>query len=404
MSNLKFSISKALILSILLLSIFELKGQSNFLSLEKAIEIALENNIEYKSYVLSVEQSKVLKKSAFTIDKTNIFYGKDNNNMAENGHPLNIIGIEQSFSFPTVYTNQYKVNKTAVSLSETELEKQRSKLIKQVSKEYYEIVYFMNKINYYKSLDSLYRELSIEVENKHRTGNSSDLDVLNIRAKHRQILISIDHLSHDINTAHKKLMLLINDQTPFEIPKVEPAQLIVTNTPLIQNPAIQFKKFETQMQESIFKVEKSRLLPDITLSLYNGTNRYPDSKNYPGFQIGISVPIFFGGHKSTLKAGKIGVAIGINEEERYLRELKLKREELMNEVRKLRESLKYFSTTGKRLSEEIINSAKESLVKKEIDLFQYVQSIENAITIELEHLDWLAEYNNVVLELNYLEI
>ena len=82
----------------------------------------------------------------------------------------------------------------------------------------------------------------------------------------------------------------------------------------------------------------------------------------------------------------------------------MRREELMSEMRKLRESLDYFVTTGKKLSNEIVQSAKEAYESQEIDLFQYVQSIENAITIEIEYLDWLAKFNNVVLELNYLEI
>ncbi len=405
MNNQKLNFYKAGWLFIILIFTSQiLIGQNNILTLDKAIDISLENNIGFKSYVLSVEQSRLLKKSAFIIDKTGVFYGVDKNNIAENGYPLNIIGIEQNFNFPTVYTSQYKANKTAITLSELELEKQRLILIKSVSKEYYEIGYLLNKEGYYKSLDSLYKNLSHEVEQKYKSGLSSNLDLLNIRAKHQQILISLDHLGHDISTACKKLMLLINDYTPFVIPRIEPAQLIVSNKPLGMNPGVQYKRFETQMCEDLVKVERSKLLPDITLSVYNGRNRYADSKNYPGFQIGISVPLFWGGLKSKLDAEKIGVVISENEEDRYLRELKMKREELMNEIRKLRESLNYFTTTGKKLSNEIVNSAKESLESRQIDLFQYVQSIENAITIELEYLDWLAKYNNVVLELNFLEL
>ena len=76
----------------------------------------------------------------------------------------------------------------------------------------------------------------------------------------------------------------------------------------------------------------------------------------------------------------------------------------MREIRKLRKSLDYFATTGKSLSNEIVNTARESYASQEIDLYQYVQSIENSTTIELEYLDWLAKYNEVVLELNYLTL
>ncbi len=404
MTTIKMTLQKTGFLFLLFMTVNIIYGQPRELTLEEAINMAIRDNIDYKSYKLNVEQNKALKRSAFTIENTQFFYGSDKNNIAENGYPLNIIGVEQSFSFPTVYTAQYKVNCTAVSLSELDLSNHRLLLIKDVSKEYYEIGYMVNKEFYYKHLDSLYRCLITDVEKKHKNGTATNLDLLNVQAKHQQILLSIDHLGHDISLAYKRLMLLINDNTPITIPRIEPAQLVVSNQPLRINPGVQYKRLETKMQENQLKVEKNRLLPDITLSFYNGSNRFTGSSNYPGYQIGISFPLFFWGQKSKIEAGEIAVSISKNEEEKYLRYLKLRREELMSEIRKFRESLNYFSSTGKKLSDEIVKSAKESYESQEIDLFQYVQSIENAITIDIEHLDWLEKYNNVVLELNYLEM
>jgi len=404
MKELKKIVFKAGLISFFTISIIQAKAQSQELTLTRALEIALQNNLEYKTYLLKVEQHKALKPSAFTFENMQIFYGKDKNNVAENGHPLNIIGVEQSFNFPTVYTSQYKVNKTAVSLSEKDLENRRLLLLKDVSKEYYEIGYLVNKEYYYKYLDTLYQSLTKEVARKHNEKNATNLELLNVMAKHQQITLSINHLSHDISIAYRKLMVLMNDNTPISIPRIEPAQLILSNQPLKTSPGIQYKKLETQMHTDLLKVEKNKLLPDITLSYYNGTNRFEESRNYPGYQIGIAFPLFYWGQKSKIEAGKIAISASKIEEENYLLNLKMRREELMSEMRKLRESLDYFVTTGKKLSDEIVQSAKEAYKSQEIDLFQYVQSIENAITIEIEYLDWLAKFNNVVLELNYLEI
>jgi cobalt-zinc-cadmium resistance protein CzcA len=170
------------------------------------------------------------------------------------------------------------------------------------------------------------------------------------------------------------------------------------------NPGVQFKELMTQMHEDQLKVEKSLLLPDITLSIYNGTNRHANSKNYLGYEIGFSIPILFSGQKAKIKSDKIAISIAENDKEDLQRKLKFKREELMNEIKKLRESLNYFTSTGIKLSEEISDNAKEDYKTAKIDLFQYVQSIQNAITIEIEYLDWLSKYNTVVLELNYLSL
>ncbi|EKD30633.1 MAG: hypothetical protein ACD_77C00503G0002 [uncultured bacterium] len=402
MRKLKKSLLKSSLLFLFGISIIQAKAQPQELTLLRAIDIALQSNLEYKTYQLKVEHHKAIKPSAFAIENMQIFYGQDKNNVAENGHPLNIIGVEQSFNFPTVYTSQYKVNKTAVSLSEKDLENHKLLLIKNVSKEYYEIGYLVNKEYFYKYLDTLYQSLTKEVARKYAERSATNMELLNVMAKHQQISLIINHLSHDIYIAYRRLMVLMNDNTPIYIPRIEPAQLIISNQPMKTNPGVQYKKLETQMQADLLNVEKNKLLPDITLSYYNGTNRFPESKNYPGYQIGISVPLFYWGQKSKIEAGKIAISVSKKEEENYLMNLKLRREEFMSEMRKLRESLNYFATTGKKLSDEIVQSAKEAYESQEIDLFQYVQSIENAITIEIEYLDWLAKYNNVVLELNYL--
>jgi cobalt-zinc-cadmium resistance protein CzcA len=374
------------------------------LTLIDAVETALKNNIEYNNYNLAVEQSKVLKKTAYTFEKTQFFIGQDKNNVADNGYPLNIFGIEQSFNFPSVYINQNKLNKKSVSLAEKERDNQRLRLIKEVSLAYYNINYIANKEKYYSHLDSIYSNLKIEVEKNNKSGKTSALEVLNFRAAHQQILIAIDHLRYDAATATKKLMLLMNDNTPFTIPQMECVELMISNQPLRMNPGVQYKELVTQIHEDQLNIEKSLLLPDITLSIYNGTNRYTNSKNYLGYEIGFSIPILFSGQKAKIKSEKIAISISENDKEDLHRKLKFKREELMNEIKKLRESLNYFTSTGIKLSEEISVNAKEDYRAEKIDLFQYVQSIENAITIEIEYLDWLSKYNSVVLELNYLSL
>jgi cobalt-zinc-cadmium resistance protein CzcA len=56
------------------------------------------------------------------------------------------------------------------------------------------------------------------------------------------------------------------------------------------------------------------------------------------------------------------------------------------------------------MSAEIEKEAREGYARGEIDYYRFVESIENVTQIELEFLDWLFQYNNTVLELNYLTL
>ncbi|OFY44410.1 MAG: hypothetical protein A2X18_02065 [Bacteroidetes bacterium GWF2_40_14] len=372
------------------------------MTLDKAIQIALLNNREYNAYKLKLDQSKALLSSAFSLDKTNFFVGYDRNNVADNGYPLNIIGVEQSFSFPTVYSAQYQVNKSSISMSEKELERQKLFLTMNVSKAYYKLIYLMNKEMHYKILDSLYRNFALDSESKFKRGDIGNLERMNANARYQQVKLSLNSLKYEKEEACQRLNLLLHAETRIMVPYEPLRELELHETDLESDPGLQYRKLETQQQKELVKLEKNRLLPDISLTFYNGTNRFADAQNYRGYEIGISVPLFFAGDKSRIKATEIGVAISKNMEENYLIDINLKIAKLKSELKKYRESLDYYHTTGRALSSEIITSSQKSYKMGEIDSYQLVQSMENAMIIEVEYIDWLMQYNDIVLELNYL--
>ncbi len=74
--------------------------QNQNITLEQTIEIAVTNNKELNAYFLMTEQSKALIPTAYSIDPTNIFYDYDQNNVAENGYPLNVLESSRALNFP----------------------------------------------------------------------------------------------------------------------------------------------------------------------------------------------------------------------------------------------------------------------------------------------------------------
>jgi cobalt-zinc-cadmium resistance protein CzcA len=93
-----------------------------------------------------------------------------------------------------------------------------------------------------------------------------------------------------------------------------------------------------------------------------------------------------------------------NEESEYKIRLKTKQSELYTQLKKYDEALSYYKEEGEQLSQEIFKTAKISYESGEINFFQYIQSMENALEILLDYLNNLNIYNQVVLEINYLTI
>ena len=74
------------------------------------------------------------------------------------------------------------------------------------------------------------------------------------------------------------------------------------------------------------------------------------------------------------------------------------------QLKKYDEALIYYQEEGEQLSQEIFKTAKISYESGEINFFQYIQSMENALEILLDYLNNLNTYNQIVLEINYLTL
>jgi cobalt-zinc-cadmium resistance protein CzcA len=392
----------AVLLFFLLFPAFTSMGQTKALALEDAIGIAVQNNRELKTYALKVQESQALRPAALTIDKTLVYYGYDQNNIAENGYPLKVIGLEQSFNFPTVYAAQSKANVVNVTMAETELIRQKQMLIKDVSQAYYEIQYLLNKQQVYLTIDSLYRSFETGSAFRYSQGDISQLDLLNAKAKQQQINANTNELRYNLNIAHQNLQTLIQYDSVFEIP-FQPLKLLeVKEISLESTPGMQLMKIRTTSELALLRVERNRLFPDLSLSYFIGSNSYGGARKYQGFMVGLSLPLFFGEQQAKINAGKISVNINETLHANELARLRAKHAVLLNQLMKYRESVDLYNKSGKQLSEEILRASQRSYSLGEIDFFQFVLSIENALALTLNYYENISKHNQIALEINYL--
>jgi len=400
---LKFIRSKTLFISLIfVLPALTSFGQTKELSMQDAIQLAIQNNKELNAYTLKVKESEALKPTSFSIDKTLIYYGYDQNNIAENGYPLKIFGLEQNFNFPTVYTAQREVNKKNISIAEVELIRKNQMLTKNVSQAYFEIQYLLNKQNIYREIDSLYRNFNNNAEFKYKQGAISHLDLLNSKAKGQQIAITVNQIESNLEIAYQQLQALMQYDSAFVIPLQSITLIPIKDNNIESSSGVKIMKMQTEYQNSMLKLQRNNLLPDFSLSYFIGTNQYAGAKNYEGFQFGLMLPIFFGEQKARIKANKITISIYENLHEHYLSITRAKHAELKSELMKYKKSLDFYNTTGEQLSEEIIRSSQKNYQMGEIDFFQFVLSIENAMSLIIDYLENVSKYNKVALEINYL--
>jgi cobalt-zinc-cadmium resistance protein CzcA len=116
----------------------------------------------------------------------------------------------------------------------------------------------------------------------------------------------------------------------------------------------------------------------------------------------MSVPLFFGEQNAKIKSNKIAVSINETLQNQELIQLESKLAVLKNELSKSGAAIHFYQTIGENLSNEIIRSSQRSYELGEIEYFQFILSVENALTLTLNYYENVSRYNSASLEINYL--
>ncbi len=369
--------------------------------LDSLLSKAIQNNKGIKAAQLQVDKTKANIKTANTFDKTNIYYSYDQNNLALNNEPLRVFGVQQRFSFPTVYGAQKKVFSSEYEREKANFDIQKNKLSLAVSKSYQHIVYLQHQEKLYQYLDSLYQNFSKASDRRFELGETNYLEKITAQAKFRQIRTKLSQIENDKKAQYELLQSLLQTD---EIIAIKSNSI----TPLNTFTDATSKSFYTAYLESVttnyknqIKLQKQHWLPDINLDYFQGRNNGLSQSLY-GFQVGLAVPILFSGTVSKSKVAQLELQSW--EQQKQHEEVKIEKfiNQKKNELAKHQEAINYYNLYGKKLSDEIIKVGNNSYKHGEIDFFQYIQSLENATTIQVDYLDTILQFNQTQLDLQYL--
>ncbi len=391
-------------LAIALLLAFPALGQSQDIEItvDQAVEIALQNNLGLRASAQRVDQSEQLIGSAIDIDKTEIYYMEDAANIAPNNLPVNTWGVSQSIQFPTIYGAQRKVMKGKSELSRDQYRMDERMLTKGVHQVYNEIVYWQQMLKNYAYLDSLYISFERAANRKFEQGESNYLEKLTAETKKKEVSIQLNQIRESIRRNYILLNQWLQSDSSFTVSadKFEKIELMPLDS--ATHPMLSYYANAMKLSNDMVSLEKQKLLPDLNATLFRGTNNGGGQESFAGFQVGVAIPLWFGVQKSKIAAAKTGESILEAESDNYKLQLIARYEALLSELRQYEQGLTYYESTGKKLSQETLFHANKAYQNGEIDFLQYAQLLENAKTIESNYLQSLFQYNMTVLEVNYL--
>ncbi len=401
---------KVIAIILYLLFNYQITTAQNSITLQTAIDLAMKNNLSVKNEKLKAEYQQKLIKSSVNIPQTNFSAesGQINSSYTDSRY-----GISQSFSFPTVYSNQKKVLneewKTAVlsvSLKEAEIRKA-------VTQIFYGIIYLRDKEILLQKADSSYSEFLNKTNLRLASGESNILEKTTAETQRGNIQLQLKMLQNDIELSKLQFQLLVNSPSYLEPQSLERKIIfssksdssIVTDHPLLK--ILQQQKLAASANT---KLEKSKLLPNIGFGYYSmsiiGTGAdnmvYNSSTRFNSAQISLGIPIFFGSQKARVNGSKVVETIAENN---LLQQMRLFNSEYQHALMLYQTNLQavsYFEKTALLNSKIIQETAGKQFTNGDINYLDWVILTNQSIAIRANYLEAVKALNESIITINYL--
>lgn len=186
---------------------------SNRISLEEAVQLALDKNQELTVQSIEKRQALLDVKTATDLPHTNFFVENEDFRPDDKGELL--IGIEQELQWPGLYAANKRRLKEQVGVVDKKRELLEQQIKRSVRLSYYELWYLQDKATMLSQLDSIFKESYEAATLKYETGEVAALEMLAAEVSFREMTALNRQNTQSILRIQKELGLLLNSEKVF---------------------------------------------------------------------------------------------------------------------------------------------------------------------------------------------
>jgi cobalt-zinc-cadmium resistance protein CzcA len=258
------------------------------ISLEAALDTALQNNLILKEEILKARYRNQMIATASQLPHAQLIteYGNFNSTYKDSR-----LSLSQNFSFPTVYSRQKTLYEEEWKNSLLSGELQIAELKKNVSQVYYLLKYLQEKEQLLRRTDTMYTEFMRVSTLRLKSGESNILESTVSVNQKGAIQLQLNQLMQDRELLSIRFGLLINSGTSYK-PDNRPFKLAEPLNPENnhpeQHPTIKIMAQQRTIAEAGTKLEKAKLLPDLSIGYNNLSIRdgiaFNNSRRYSSVQ------------------------------------------------------------------------------------------------------------------------
>jgi heavy metal efflux system protein len=388
-------------------------SQADKLTLSQAVDIALKNNTSIKAAYYTVESQKQLKKTSFDLPKTNVslLYGQ------YNGFPTNDNNITISQTIPFLLLgSQGALNRSLVVSSELKKAVTESELIFQVKQVYYQLLFVQSRQTLLLQQDSIYEGFFKAASLRYKTGEANLLEQATAEAQRNEVKNLLRLNESSILVYRTQLQTLLGStnlpETSEQGSNELPFESLPDTSALLINPSLAYLRQQIDVARSEKKVEAAKFAPDLQVGFFSQTlidvmntetGALADKRNrFTGLQVGVSIPLWFVPHQGRVKAASYNLQSAQSSYQHYQTSLQGELKQAAQRYVQAKNSLNYYATSAVPTANLILRQSQVSFRGGEIGYAEYLLGVRQAITIKEGHLQALNDYNQSIIQIEFL--
>ncbi|OCB70922.1 CusA/CzcA family heavy metal efflux RND transporter [Flavobacterium crassostreae] len=387
---------------VLLISSFSFAQSGQPITLQKAIDMAKNNNIDLKIADKEIEKQTVLKKTAFQADPLQIEYmgGQYNGIDYDNN-----VSIQQYFPIGGSTKANRQLQEELAKLAEKRKALSEYEIEKAVTIAYYQYLYGISIQKLNDELYDVYSKFLKNAELRFQTGESGNIEVISAKAKIKEIETLKAQIQFDLVIYQKQLQYFI--QTNEDILPESTTPLKYANPSTLNENKVEtlLSDYYTQ-QATVFEKEsnafKKMRAPKLGLGYFGQTLN--KESYFQGFTVGLQLPLFSGANTARAKASEISMSQSQLEFDKTKLTLKLQKEELVNQFAKQEKATLYFENEGLKYAEQIISTAQKSYANGDMSYWSYISFLNQAIDIKKQNIEAVNAYNQSAIQMQFPSI
>lgn len=404
---------RIVIITLLIFSALAGFAQSEKLSAQEAVDLALKNNLGIRAAAYEVASQKQLKKTSFDLPKTNVslMYGQ------YNGFPKNDNNITISQTIPFAALGSHgALNRSLIVSSQLKKAATDNELVYQVKQTYNQLSFVQARHELLLQQDSIFNGFLKSASLRYKTGETNLLEQTTAETQRNEVSNQLQQNEATIVVLRTQLKTLIGTTALPEFSAQVLNELAFTNdgdtSAITANPSLAYTRQQVEVARSQKKLEAAKFAPDLLIGYFNQTlidavntetGALADkSTRFTGLQLGLSIPIWFVPHQGRVKAAEFNRQAAQSNYQYQQATLQGQYQQATQLYIKNKTSLDYYRTSALPNAELILKQSQIAFRGGEIGYTEYLLGVRNAISIKEGYLQTLHDYNQSIIYIEFL--